>query len=156
MLLLFSLLLSKKKLTMLQIEKSFGGNVCRCTGYRPIMDAFKTFAVDGPKGDDLADIEDLKICSQKCSESNCQGVCDDEKDWYFVSSEDTVAVPFDTKICLKDGKLWFRVTTINDIFQLFNQGASLYSLVFGNTGQGRYLLDTILDSSKLDFKNLLS
>lgn len=32
-----------------QIEESLAGNLCRCTGYRPIMDAFRVFA----KTDDL-------------------------------------------------------------------------------------------------------
>ncbi|KAJ6671693.1 XANTHINE DEHYDROGENASE [Salix viminalis] len=40
------------KLTVVEAEKAISGNLCRCTGYRPIADACKSLAAD-------VDIEDL-------------------------------------------------------------------------------------------------
>ncbi|KAL7113652.1 hypothetical protein ACP275_04G073300 [Erythranthe tilingii] len=44
------------KLTVSEAEKSISGNLCRCTGYRPIVDACKSFASD-------VDLEDLGVNS---------------------------------------------------------------------------------------------
>ena len=45
----------------------------RCTGYRPILDAFKSFASDYPGRSDLPDIEELKLC--KRTGAPCAGSC---------------------------------------------------------------------------------
>src|SRR6185437_12574061 len=42
------------KLKVSEAEKAFSGNLCRCTGYRPIVDACKSFASD-------VDLEDLGL-----------------------------------------------------------------------------------------------
>ncbi|XP_072526962.1 aldehyde oxidase 5 [Salminus brasiliensis] len=40
---MYTLLRNKPKPSMEDIREALGGNLCRCTGYRPIVDAFKTF-----------------------------------------------------------------------------------------------------------------
>jgi xanthine dehydrogenase/oxidase len=46
---MYSLLRSKaEKPTEEEIEEALGGNLCRCTGYRPILAGFNTFARDAP------------------------------------------------------------------------------------------------------------
>ncbi|CAH0550009.1 unnamed protein product [Brassicogethes aeneus] len=51
---MYSLVQAGGKLTEERIEDSFAGNICRCTGYRPILESFKKFAT--------TDIEDLTPC----------------------------------------------------------------------------------------------
>ncbi|VVC98271.1 unnamed protein product, partial [Leptidea sinapis] len=128
-------LLKKKKMTMLEIEKSLGSNVCRCTGYRPILDAFKKFASDSPDPYHLPDIEDLKIC--KKSGDECSQTCS-ESDWCFIGHDDVERSPL-IHIKLSDNKDWFRVEEIGDIYNIFKKyGADEYMLVAGNTAKGAY------------------
>ncbi|XP_013387039.1 xanthine dehydrogenase/oxidase [Lingula anatina] len=43
---MYTLLRNKPKPTEEEVEHVFQGNLCRCTGYRPILDGFKTFSRD--------------------------------------------------------------------------------------------------------------
>ncbi|XP_040286533.1 xanthine dehydrogenase/oxidase isoform X1 [Bufo bufo] len=44
---LYALLRNTPQPSMEEIEDAFQGNLCRCTGYRPILQGFRTFAKDG-------------------------------------------------------------------------------------------------------------
>ena len=44
---MYTLLRNKPEPTVEEIENAFQGNLCRCTGYRPILQGFRTFAKDG-------------------------------------------------------------------------------------------------------------
>uniref|UniRef100_A0A2I3H9A7 Xanthine dehydrogenase n=1 Tax=Nomascus leucogenys TaxID=61853 RepID=A0A2I3H9A7_NOMLE len=48
---MYTLLRNQPEPTMEEIENAFQGNLCRCTGYRPILQGFRTFArVSGDPG----------------------------------------------------------------------------------------------------------
>ena len=48
-----SLLASDKHPSKEDIEAAFDGNICRCTGYRAILDAMKSFSVDKSTTSDI-------------------------------------------------------------------------------------------------------
>ncbi|XP_034833025.2 xanthine dehydrogenase/oxidase-like [Maniola hyperantus] len=129
-------LLQSKQLTMLEIEKSLGSNICRCTGYRPILEAFKKFASDAPIPT-LLDIEDLKLCDktgQACSKEKCE-----QSDWCMVSRNELINEVVHIK--LKDNKDWYRANTLLDVFAIWRKnGIESFMLVAGNTAKGVYPL----------------
>lgn len=118
------------KVTMAAVENAFGGNICRCTGYRPILDAMKSFAVDSniQVPDECADIEDLS--TQKCPKTGdlCAGSCKKRGE------------PRGVQI-YADGSRWYWPQTLSELFEAL-QAASKeqlpYMLVAGNTAHGIY------------------
>lgn len=130
---MYSLLESKNdQVTMKEVENSFGGNLCRCTGYRPILDAFKSLAVDADKAllSLCSDIEDLNG-SKTCPRTGvlCGGKCSAAE----TASKKTL------KLSFSDDREWHKPYTIKEIFDIFEAiGDKPYMLVAGNTAHGVY------------------
>ncbi|XP_039757164.1 indole-3-acetaldehyde oxidase-like isoform X3 [Pararge aegeria] len=123
---------SEKSLSMHQIERSFAGNICRCTGYRPILDAFKSFATDVDqdtiKIKDLEDLHEMQ-CANKCTKKCTK----EENDWCIIYNN--------SKNKLLDMQMgpnrWYKAFSLEDVFKVLSkEGTDSYRLVAGNTGKG--------------------
>lgn len=133
------------KVTMAEVENSFGGNICRCTGYRPILDAFKSLSVDAdPKYKLCADIEDFP--TKKCPKTgnDCAGNC-----------KSANGVPKSVNIKAPDGREWHKVSDVSEIMKIIeNASGKKYMLLAGNTAHGVYRRDTdikiIIDINSVD------
>ncbi|XP_026467610.1 indole-3-acetaldehyde oxidase-like [Ctenocephalides felis] len=124
-----SLIEEDTNLTMNEIENSFGGNICRCTGYRPILDAFKSLASDAEWAvlDKIPDIEDLDI------ENNCPKLSSIRQDMYsYKNGQNHLRTEIDDVV-------WYKVFSVKSILNIMqrHQGAPLM-LVAGNTAQGAF------------------
>ncbi|XP_021958024.1 xanthine dehydrogenase [Folsomia candida] len=116
--------------TVKEVEDNFDGNICRCTGYRPILDAFKSLAVDALE--DLKrkcdDIEDCASCP--CPMRQGQGrKCDKAK-----PKENSTIV-------LANGSVWTTAVDLKVVFQAIKQSNSdgkRMRFVAGNTSTGVY------------------
>lgn len=117
--------------------------MCRCTGYRPIADAFKTFATDADQSllDKVVDLEDLgilKSCGVKCATSCRHKKCPKNQrapnDFTFGLENEMLEIEHDSK------KKWYRAYTLDDVFKAMANGN--YKLIAGNTGQGKRAVKT--------------
>ncbi|XP_069693946.1 uncharacterized protein [Periplaneta americana] len=151
-------LMGQRDLTMKEVENSFGGNICRCTGYRPILDAFKSFATDAPqnlksKVQDIEELYKMKICPEngKTCFSKCKYISTDSESSedefvhinsdgveIFQSSEISNVHPIHLHL---NGAQWFKATKMSDIFNIFDKSDDApYILVAGSTARGVYRL----------------
>ncbi|XP_055877784.1 uncharacterized protein LOC106061888 isoform X2 [Biomphalaria glabrata] len=123
--------------TQQEIEDGFDGHVCRCTGYRSILDAMKSFAVDSTGAStQCIDIEDLnkKLCpktGQPCNgqKSGKKGSCS--------SSGDRTSSPFSSlSLELKDGR-WYRPVNMKELGKVMQQHKTHdIKCIFANTASG--------------------
>ncbi|CAG0884273.1 unnamed protein product [Darwinula stevensoni] len=127
-----------EKLTMQKVEDSFDGNICRCTGYRPILDAFKSFAEDATPElqQKVADIEEawkgMGMCPRTGEVCDCK---DDEARGSSSGPEPYVHL-------VLSGSEWYRITDLSGLYNILDSHRSeKVRLVLGNTGVGVYKND---------------
>ncbi|XP_043217578.1 indole-3-acetaldehyde oxidase-like isoform X1 [Amphibalanus amphitrite] len=136
---MYSLLESRDTLTKEDVEQAMDGNLCRCTGYRPILDAFKTFGADADQKtkDMVKDIEEAAGCKSQsggaCGGGGGGGRCAGcPRALPMSSGEAQWALPESL------AKLYAAMAAVP-------RGRTL-RLVTGNTGSGVYKHDGPFDS----------
>ncbi|KAI3461217.1 hypothetical protein Pfo_017880 [Paulownia fortunei] len=127
------------KITVSEAEKAITGNLCRCTGYRPIADACKSFAAD-------VDLEDLGINSF-WRKGDATGVRASKLPSYnpkdHVCSYTVLKDEYkSTRILNFKNYSWYTPVTVEEIQSFLHsdmlENGVRIKLVVGNTGTGYY------------------
>lgn len=125
------------KLTVSEAEKSISGNLCRCTGYRPIADACKSFAAD-------VDMEDLGTNSfWRTGESNEVKLSRlpfyNSKDHVCTYPEFLKKEAESALLLSSNKKSWYSPLTLEELQNSLEKNfGTRTKLVVGNTGMGYY------------------
>uniref|UniRef100_A0A8C0FUH7 Xanthine dehydrogenase n=1 Tax=Bubo bubo TaxID=30461 RepID=A0A8C0FUH7_BUBBB len=122
---MYTLLRNKPEPKMEDIEDAFQGNLCRCTGYRPILEGYRTFA---------------KVSGSLAWHRHGQHVYRDS--WLDVGSEylnsllQTQSNKQQKQLCFKGERvMWIQPTTLKELVALKSQYPNA-KLVVGNTEVG--------------------
>ncbi|KAB5562555.1 hypothetical protein PHYPO_G00019190 [Pangasianodon hypophthalmus] len=148
---MYALLRNNPQPAMQEIEEAFQGNLCRCTGYRPILEGYKTFTKDGgccgAKGKSKAcclTSEDTKVQDNGDSKHSVQQLFDPSE---FMPLDPTQEIIFPPELMglskhpprqlrfLGERVLWIQPSTLKELLEL----KALYptaKLVVGNTEVG--------------------
>jgi len=122
---MYNFLLENPKPSKAEIENCLDGNICRCTGYRSILDAWQSFSAD----EKPIDIEELyKLKCLNGSNKRCDSYS--KKKIHIINGSQE----------------WYYPKSLLDLFDLLVQYQSApYKIVSGGTGVGVFKTDGPFD-----------
>ncbi|XP_021921362.1 xanthine dehydrogenase isoform X2 [Zootermopsis nevadensis] len=162
---MYTLLRNLPKPTMKDMEIAFQGNLCRCTGYRPIIEGFSSFTEDWEQNQAMYNnklINGLsngngcamgdQCCKNKFNGVTSNGGCTRDEEVLFSKTEYTPYDPtqepifppelrmdssFDSQYLIIKGKraTWYRPTKLDDLLLLKSEYPEA-RIVVGNTEVG--------------------
>lgn len=121
------------KLTVSEAERAIAGNLCRCTGYRPIADVCKSFASD-------VDMEDLGFNSF-WRKGDSKQVMLDKLPRYDPSTDICTFPEFlkkENRLLNLNGYSWHTPGNLKELRSLLLKSDESIKLVVGNTSVGYY------------------
>uniref|UniRef100_A0A8C3L491 Xanthine dehydrogenase/oxidase n=1 Tax=Chrysolophus pictus TaxID=9089 RepID=A0A8C3L491_CHRPC len=132
---MYTLLRNKPKPKMEDIEDAFQGNLCRCTGYRPILEGYRTFAVVSGFRQCLKHSGRTMMPSSLFDSSKFQPL-DPTQEPIFPPELMTQRNKEQKQVCFKGERvMWIQPTTLQELVALKSQYPNA-KLVVGNTEVG--------------------
>lgn len=119
-----------KKLTQREIEDLFDGNLCRCTGFRPILYAMRHFAAGWGPEDEKGCMKLLVAPGTEPKVAPCEP----------NTIPKGIEKPARALAFARDGYRWYRPLTLDGLLALLEEHGSVENLrlVVGNTSIGIY------------------
>jgi xanthine dehydrogenase/oxidase len=130
---MFTLRQNKEQLTTKEIEDNFDGNICRCTGYRPILEAFKQFADDYVAPNPEPEIK-IDPGFAPCSIKPYSKLLPPADFLEYMENPQPLSIN-------RDGYTYTRPTTLDALYKLKQANGptgSTFRLLCGNTSVGIY------------------
>mmetsp|Transcript_70545 Transcript_70545/g.169008 ORF Transcript_70545/g.169008 Transcript_70545/m.169008 type:complete len:1398 (+) Transcript_70545:52-4245(+) len=139
---MYGLWLKEKEPTVRDIEEHFDGNLCRCTGYRPILHAFHQFATDqesfaGKDGPVTNTAPTRQCCGRKVPQSVGEDSAAFAEDLEKRLTEEMKTLPQPQPFLVQGEHLgqpceWAQPTSVADVLQVMNSRTNV-RLQVGNT-----------------------